>query len=108
MLPKSRRLIEKRDFDRVFGEGRTCQFPAVRVAVATGQGRYGIVASKAFGCVARRNTIRRRWREALGQLAAELPLNLDAVFVVKAAAGSLRGDAVREALRGALAAIEKS
>ena len=100
MIPKERRFT-KADFDRVFNTGRGVKRDGVRIIWAPGSGKAAVVVAKAVGSTARRNTIKRRWREALGLELREgaMPGDYDLVFVVGTEAEHLRGQAVSERIR---------
>jgi ribonuclease P protein component len=106
MIPKERRFT-KQDFDRVFNTGRGVKRDGVRIMWATGSGKAAVVVAKAVGSTARRNTIKRRWREALGAAmkAEVLPGGADLVFVVGTEATAARGEAVSERIRTLLAEV---
>jgi len=93
MLPKERRFTKK-DFDRVFSQGRGIKRAGTRLVWASGTGKAAVVVAKAVGSAAYRNTIRRRWREALKP--QMLPEQLDIVFVVGSEATDVRGKAIGE------------
>ncbi|MEO7454241.1 MAG: ribonuclease P protein component [Fimbriimonadales bacterium] len=97
MIPKERRFA-KQDFDRVFDTGRGLRRGGVRIMWAAGSGKAAVVVAKSVGSTAYRNTIKRRWREALGaaEKAEALPPEMDVVFVVGTEAVELRGSAIVE------------
>ena len=94
MLPKERRLRSKSDFDRVFSQGRGVKRQGVRLIWAPGSGKAAVVVAKAVGSTAYRNSIRRRWREAL--LPECLQAQWDIVLVVGSEAADVRGVAIKE------------
>lgn len=100
MIPQERRFAKK-DFDRVFNTGRGLKRDGVRIMWAAGTGKAAVVVAKAVGSTARRNTIRRRWREALGAAlsAGTLPSGTDVVFVIGTEATEARGEAIAERIR---------
>ncbi|MCH8274516.1 MAG: ribonuclease P protein component [Armatimonadetes bacterium] len=107
MLPKARRLSKSRDFDRVFSHGRVLDCPPIRLIWAPGNGRAAVVASRNLGSIARRNRIRRRWREGLRTLMEEIPDNLDLIVVVKREGAETRGDVLLSELRSATRKLAK-
>lgn len=72
---------------------------------APGKGRAGVVAAKSIGSVAYRNTVKRRWREALREI--EFPQNLDVVFIVREEGAKERGEKVGTILAEALSQLPK-
>lgn len=63
-----------------------------------GDGLLGVVVAKDAGSIARRNTIRRRWREALRRHVPDWPMNRNGVFVVRANGVELRGAEIDAAI----------
>lgn len=104
MLPKERRLRKKSDFDRVFQTGKVVKLPLLRLVWMPGMGRGAVAVSRQVGSIARRITVKRRWREALGQ--AAIPADKDFVVVVGTAGAKTRGAELRAALETALSIIE--
>ena len=100
MLPKERRLRKKADFDKVFKLGRVLKRPPLRIVWMVGEGRAGIVVARTVGSNAYRNIVRRRWREALGEIA--LPNGIDLVIVIREGGAKERGEELRESLREGL------
>ncbi|GEM_PF-4942790 len=98
MLPKAHRIVKRADFDTLFQFGRVRNDALVRIVYKSGEGRAAVVAAKSLGSIARRNAIRRRWRDALGKLGAEPLDKLDMVIVLKPGAESLRGDKIEKFL----------
>ncbi|MEW5884325.1 MAG: ribonuclease P protein component [Armatimonadota bacterium] len=107
MLPEAHRLRSRGDFQRVFSEGKAVELDAVRLVHAPGSGRVAVVVSKSIGTLARRNQVRRRWREALRGLLERVPPDRDLVLIVRARASRLRGREAREVLEEALANLER-
>jgi ribonuclease P protein component len=99
MLPKAQRFTRK-NFDRVFSEGRGIKRQGVRLVWAPGSGKAAVVVAKAVGSTAYRNTIRRRWREALKP--ESVPEQLDIVFVVGSEATDVRGKVIEERIAALL------
>jgi len=108
MIPKELRFAKK-DFDRVFNTGRGLKRDGVRIMWASGSGKAAVVVAKAVGSTARRNTIKRRWREALGAAIKTglIPCGADIVFVVGTEALELRGAAISERIRALLAEVAR-
>src|SRR5687767_9166989 len=106
MIPKVLRFAKK-DFDRVFNTGRGVKRDGVRIMWAAGSGKAAVVVAKAVGSTARRNVIKRRWREALGMAikADQTPCGTDVVFVVGSGATEARGKAVAERIVALLAEV---
>lgn len=102
MLPKARRFTRK-DFDRVFSQGRGVKRQGTRLIWATGSGKAAVVVAKAVGSTAYRNTIKRRWREALKP--ESVPEQLDIVFVVGSEATDARGKAIEERIAELLSEV---
>lgn len=63
-----------------------------------GSGRLAVVASKGIGSLARRNAVRRRWREVLRMMVSDFE-KWDMVLVVKVPGALLRGESIVEELR---------
>jgi ribonuclease P protein component len=105
LLPKNRRLKQRKDFDYLFREGRILQTPSLRVVYLPGSGRLAVVAAKGIGSLAHRNTVRRRWREALRMMTSDFE-HWDAVFVVKASGALVRGEAIVEELQSVVSKLK--
>ncbi|MBA3725946.1 MAG: ribonuclease P protein component [Armatimonadetes bacterium] len=105
MLPKDRRLRKKADFDRIFESERRINGRSVRIIWSPGEGRCGVVVSKAVGSLAFRNTVKRRWREALRGM--DIPNALDLVIVVRTEGAKERGAEIAGALKQALAQLPR-
>ena len=103
LLPKERRIRKRADFDKIFKFGRVLKRPDVRVVWSPGTGRAAVVVAKSIGSIAYRNTIKRRWREALGE--AELPNALDVIFVVRSEGAKERGEVLKQSLKAALSEL---
>lgn len=83
-FPQRERLRRKRDFDRVFREGRIFQFPEMTMrAVPNGlpHPRMGISVGRRHGNAVRRNRIRRILREAYRLNRQAVPGSLDLVIL---------------------------
>jgi len=88
MLPRYQRLRDNRDFQRVYGGGKSWAHPllALNVLPRPAGKRVGISVSKKIGKAVQRNLVRRRLREVLR---ADLPCwrsGVDVVIVARAAA----------------------
>lgn len=103
MLPEVHRFRSREDFQRVFSEGRAIELDALRLVYAPGSGRVAVVVSKSVGSLARRNQVRRRWRETLRDLLGRIPRDKDLILIVRTRSSQLRGREVREVLEEALA-----
>ena len=80
------RLRSRRDFDRVFGQGRVLvgRLLVLRVARGTTSGsRIGFAVGRQLGGAVVRNRLRRRWREVV-RLGPPLPGEWDLVLVARA------------------------
>lgn len=102
MLPMALRFT-KSDFDRVFSQGRGVKRQGTRLIWAPGSGKAAVVVAKAVGSAAYRNTIRRRWREALRP--ESLPAQWDIVLVVGSEAADVRGAAIKKRIASLLSEI---
>ncbi len=103
-FPRERRILSKREFDRVFQAGRRLFAHGLVLYVAespTGVARLGLVTSRKFGDAVRRNRARRLLREAFRLSQHELPA-LDIVALPQAGRFPDHCDAVRRTLREAL------
>jgi ribonuclease P protein component len=101
--PEDRRLRKKADFDKLFKSGRKIDRPNLRLLYVSGTGKAAVVVARSAGCIAYRNTVRRRWREALR--ICEGNNAFDCVIVVKAEGAKDRGDAIKKSIREALASL---
>ena len=83
-FPKSRRLLKRGEFDRVYREGArwsNAYFAAVfRKAEDEGPGRVGLAVGRRLGGAVVRNRIKRRLREAIRGRFDEFPSGWDIVF----------------------------
>jgi ribonuclease P protein component len=86
-FPKSRRLLKKADFDRVFSRRRS-RNDNLLVVYACENGlphcRLGMVVSRRYGDAAHRNHWKRCLREAFRLAQHELPVGLDLVILPRA------------------------
>lgn len=93
MLPKKLRLRDKKDFARVYQQGRSSLskfFLMKSKANNLGHNRFGIVVSKKVALkIVQRNRLKRRIREALKKMIKERKLKDGYDIVVVARAGSL-------------------
>lgn len=87
-LPRSRRLLHKRDFERVFKEGKRATHPRLWLyarVIGTGateskDSRVGLIVGKSVGTAVVRARTRRRLREVFRQHRTELQGNYDLVL----------------------------
>lgn len=107
MLPKERRLRKRADIENVFSNGRRLERPWIRVVWTGGKGRAVVVVSKSVGSIAYRNTLRRRWREALGESVEFIPNESDLVVVVKSRGAKERGENIYRELNQAFERLQK-
>jgi len=83
-LPRTRRLTQKKEFDRVFTSGKRIAHQGINAWVATGPNpRLGIALSRKYGNNVQRNLFKRRVRAAFRQLYQHLP-SADMVITCKA------------------------
>ena len=102
---RERRLLAKRDFDRVFEAGRKAFARGLVVYVLespTGEARLGLVTSRKYGNAVRRNRARRLLREAFRLSQAVLP-PLDVVALPQPGGFPDHLDLVRPALLDSIA-----
>ncbi len=87
MLPRPNRLVSKKDFDRVWKQGRAFFVPAIGVKIA----RNGLTVSR-FGFVVAttvskraidRNRIKRRWRGLIARELAHIPTGIDVTIMAR-------------------------
>ncbi len=88
-FPRTMRLVNKPQFDRVFA--RRCSAADQRLIVLVcenelGQRRLGLVVSRKFGNAVARNRFKRVIREAFRQDQAKLPPSVDLVVLPKPSA----------------------
>jgi ribonuclease P protein component len=88
MLPRPHRLRSRREFQRVYRQGRSWAHPLLALHLLAGDSgkRVGISVSKKVGKAAGRNRVRRRLREAARGLLPDWKEGVDAVIVARAAA----------------------
>lgn len=107
MPPKAGRLTRSADFDRLFKTGATIDAPDFRIKWIAGTGKVAVVVAKTAGSIARRNTLKRRWKEALSKLPSKMINELDLVIVVKPSGAKRRGEAIEQALTEALRRLKQ-
>ncbi len=85
MLPKPNRLTKKKDFDAVFGAGKSAKATFLIGKVLANnlkESRFGFVVSKKISLKATvRNKIRRRLREAIALQLPEITTPVDMVLI---------------------------
>ncbi|MCB9899209.1 MAG: ribonuclease P protein component [Planctomycetes bacterium] len=106
-LPREARLRTRRDFDRVFAEGRKLvnrQLVAwIAPAPAGGPSRIGLMVSKKVGDSPARNRVKRVLREAFRHLAPALPRSLEMVLLARPGSQPTTLEEARTALAHLLA-----
>jgi ribonuclease P protein component len=106
MLPRAGRLRHKRDFERVYQQGRRVSMESFTMYVyARGDdapSRLGFVVGRRFGTHVVRNRVKRRLRAAARALWARLPHGYDLVCVARPPAATAPMDALREQFLRAL------
>lgn len=104
---KAARLREKKDFERVYAEGKTIKNELIVMVVLekedSHQSRVGYAVSKRLGKATERNKIRRRLKEALRLSEVGLPDHSDTVLIAR---GKIRGKGYAE-IEGALKSLLK-
>ena len=85
MLPEPNRLKKKKDFDRLFKEGKSFKGIFLYIKIngnAQRESRFGFVVGKNVSKLAsRRNTLKRRMREAVRARIPEVKKGIDCVIV---------------------------
>jgi ribonuclease P protein component len=106
MLPRAGRLRHKRDFERVYQQGRRVSMESFTMYVyARGDDaptRLGFVVGRRLGTHVARNRVKRRLRAAARALWAQLPHGYDLVCVARSPAATAPIDALREQFQRAL------
>ena len=106
MLPRAGRLRKKRDFERVYQQGRRVSMESFTMYVyARGDDaptRLGFVVGRRFGTHVARNRVKRRLRAAARALWTQLPPGYDLVCVARPPATNAPIDALRDQLQRAL------
>ena len=81
MLPRPHRLVAKKDFDRVWKQGRAFFVPAIGMKVirnGSAKSRFGfVVATTVSQRAVDRNRIKRRWRGLIAREMAQMQTGLD-------------------------------
>jgi len=99
-------LRRQRDLDTVFQEGNWRRLPQVAVGVLhRGDGepsRFAFVAGRRIGTAVRRNRSRRRMREALRGLLAQVLPGADIVLAARQETPEVEFTALQQAIRRAL------
>jgi len=104
-LGRRRRLRTRRDFERVFAQGRkhvNRQLVAYVRPLSSGPSRLGLSVSRRVGNAARRNRVKRCLREAFRHLAAEAAEPFEIVLIARPAAAPTSYAGARRALRSVL------
>lgn len=100
MLPRAGRLRNKRDFERVYQQGRRVSVESFTMYVyARGDDaptRMGFVVGRQFGTPVARNRVKRRLRAAVRPLWEHLPHGYDLVCIARPPAATAPMDALRE------------
>ena len=106
MLPRAGRLRAKRDFERVYQQGRRVSMESFTMYVyARGDdapSRLGFVVGRRLGTHVARNRVKRRLRAAARALWAQLPHGYDLVCVARSPAATAPIDALREQFQRAI------
>ncbi len=106
-FPKSRRLLNRKDFENVFREGRKAVRPSIVLyarAVPEGQEpRLGLAVSRKVGKAVVRNRVRRRLREVFRLLVPRLlEAPVEVVLVARPKAAESSYAALEREVHGAL------
>lgn len=110
-LTRQERLTRKREFDRVFREGRSFRFSTIVVKAALNglaHPRLGISIGRRVGGAVRRNRIKRLIRESFRLNKQHLSVACDVVVIPRAAWRDLSLRAVEPLFREALTRIGKA
>ena len=110
-LSACERLSTKREFDRVFREGRTFRYGEIVVKAAPNGlpfKRLGLSVGRRHGNAVRRNRMKRLIREAFRLNKACLSVSCDLVVIPRAGWRSLRLDAIEPVFKKALDDIERA
>ena len=106
MLPRAGRLRNKRDFERVYQQGRRVSTESFTMYVyARGDDaptRLGFVVGRRLGTHVARNRVKRRLRAVARALWARLPHGYDLVCVARPPAATAPIDTLREQFLRAL------
>ncbi|MCH2136973.1 MAG: ribonuclease P protein component [Phycisphaerales bacterium] len=85
-FPRSARIRSRREFEQVFASGQVHRAGPLVIHGARnsiGQCRLGLAVGRRVGHAPRRNSLKRRAREAFRCLRHELPADLDLVVVIR-------------------------
>lgn len=107
LLPKPRRLTDKRDFDEIFKCGRVVDSQLTRLIWRQGEGKVAVTTVKSLGSLARRNQVKRKWREALRLVLNETSEDVDFVLLVKASGAETKMPERQAELKAAFGKIER-
>ena len=105
------RLAQKREFDRVFAEGRSFRTPEIIVRASPNglpHSRIGLSVGRRLGGAVRRNRIKRLLREAFRLNKQRLAVACDLVIIPRAQWRDLSLRAIEPAFRKALFEIDKT
>lgn len=115
-FPKSRRLLTKTDFDRIFGLGlkvvslRLVVIAAPTAVESAAENRLGLVVSKKVGNAVVRNRVKRLLREAfrtLDEANANQEASLDMVVIARPASAEAGLNEIKSDLRQAIEKLRK-
>jgi len=104
-------LRRKREFDRVFSEGRTFRFPEMVVRAAPNGlpwSRLGLMVGRRHGSAVRRNRMKRLLREAFRLNRGLLRIPCDVVLVPNSGWQTLTLSAIEPVVRRAFEGIRKA
>ena len=90
-FPRRQRLSLKKDFDRVFSDGRSAadeNLVVYMLATDLGHPRLGLAVGKGIGNAVLRNTVKRHIREAFRLNRDRLPESADIVVIARKGAGA--------------------
>lgn len=107
-FPPERRLHSKKEFDKVFQEGRKIVRPSTilfYLLKPDGEPRLGLAVSRKTGKAVVRNRIKRRLRDIFRNNLNLLPAPLDLVIVARHNAGALSYEELRSEYLSALKKI---
>jgi len=97
----------KQRFQSIFSEGKRVQGRFCRIYFLPGDGKIGWATAKAIGVTPRRNRTKRRFREALRDLTARIPDNLDLVVMIAPSGATAPLAEIRSDLEAILAEVTK-
>lgn len=115
-FPKSRRLLTKTDFDRIFGLGlkvvssRLVVIAAPTAVESAEENRLGLVVSKKVGNAIVRNRVKRLLREAfrtMDEANANQEASLDMVVIARPASAEAGLNEIKSDLRQAIEKLRK-